>query len=361
MEQTANMYQDAQVYLTDMGRKLLSSFAKANHADLPPLFPQKDEIQKRSAKHKMDIHGRPTGLKSNRIPVAHAADPLRDPEDIRRFQEYFLRKGDVRGYTLFTLGICFGLRIGDLLSLHFYDLMTTKSSFKRYVEIYEDKTNKLNRIFITPLAVSAMETYIEYLNQTAGFRMTDYLFKSRKTRWQEYGEEEQSPLTPQAVHTILKKAARDLGIQGNISTHTLRKTFSYWSLKLNSGDAEALYTLQSALNHSDTRNTLKYAGISQDNVDALRSDVSQFFQEEGEEDALPRQRCSYTPQDGLPDTDEVKLPSCQEDAVYGDTDTFAPVYKNNNSLIGTNSPKKAILFPFRLIFWKILMTIWMKS
>ena len=43
----------------------------------------------------------------------------------------------------------------------------------------------------------------------------------------------------------------------HISTHTLRKTFSYWSLKLNSGDAEALYTLQSALNHSDTRNTLK--------------------------------------------------------------------------------------------------------
>lgn len=288
--------------MTDYGQKMMELLIQKKNSVTP------SAASKAKSNPPTDSHGRLTGLKNNNIPVPHAADPIRNPEDIKHIQEYFLRKNEIRNYALFNLGICLGLRIGDLLSLHFSDLMNSKTSFKQYIEIYEDKTNKLNRLYITPMIVSTMRLYIGYLDETEGFRMTDYLFKSRKTRWSEYSDEQQSPLTPQAVHTILKRMANDLGLQGNISTHTLRKTFSYWSLKLNQGDTESLYTLQSALNHSDTRTTLKYAGITQENVDHLRSDVSNFFQVESENTPSHPLQLAQKPQFDPYKLQNVKLP-----------------------------------------------------
>lgn len=322
-----NSFQNTQVYITPFGQKMLKALmAKNNQQSMP------------STKNlpPMDPHGRLTGLKSDGVPTAHAADPLKSPEDIKHIQEYFLRRNEIRNYTLFNLGICFGLRIGDLLSLHFSDLMTSKSTFKQYLEIYEDKTNKRNRIFIVPMVISTMKLYIDYLEETEGFRLTDYLFKSRKTRWNEYSDEQQSPITPQAVHTILKKAAKDLGLQGNISTHTLRKTFSYWSLKLNEGNTEALYTLQSALNHSDTRVTLKYAGISQDNVDHLRSDVSNFFEVESKNAPLHPSELPQTAQFSSSEASNVKLPSKMNQCLQSDLGQFPEVLCTKNSNIEEN-------------------------
>lgn len=287
-----NRNMNTSIYVPESTKELLSCLSDPNVKKFLSLLSNADvnlmdvakEYSKPSASKSnpsFDAHGRKTGLKSDGKPIPHTADPIKDINVIKRIQEYFITQTSVRDYALFTLGICFGLRIGDLLSLHFYDIMDSKETYKKYIQIHEDKTNKLNKIAITDLAIKTIQKYIEYLNVTeGGFRLNDYIFRSRKPRQtnDSYEEEGQSPLTPARVHQIFKKAAKDLNLNFNFSTHTLRKTFSYWSIKLNEGNTETLYTLQAALNHSDTRTTLKYAGITQDNVDKIRNDVSSFIE-----------------------------------------------------------------------------------
>ena len=271
-------------YLADPKIKGFLSLLSQENVGIAAITKQCNQPKAKKENRAVDSHGRKTGLKSNGIPVAHEADSIKDINIIRQIQDYFLTQTSVRDYALFTLGICFGLRIGDLLSLHFYDLMDSKTTFKKYLKIHEDKTDKLNKIAITDLAVKTLQKYIDYLTVTEGdFKLTDYLFRSRKGRQSNdtYDEEGQSPLTVQRAWQIFKGAAKALSLDFNFSTHTLRKTFSYWSIKLNEGDTESLYTLQAALNHSDARTTLKYAGITQENVDKLRNDVSSVIEEAG--------------------------------------------------------------------------------
>ena len=49
----------------------------------------------------------------------YAPDPIKDINDINRILDYFLSHGQYRNLLLFTMGINFGLRCGDLLKLKF--------------------------------------------------------------------------------------------------------------------------------------------------------------------------------------------------------------------------------------------------
>ena len=49
----------------------------------------------------------------------YAADPIKNIEDINRILDYFLSHKQYRNLLLFSMGINFGLRCGDLLQLKF--------------------------------------------------------------------------------------------------------------------------------------------------------------------------------------------------------------------------------------------------
>jgi integrase len=64
---------------------------------------------------------------------------------------------------------------------------------------------------------------------------------------------------------ILSNAAKEIGIQYNVASHTMRKTFSYWFMQNNKEDmAYALAKLQHILNHGSSATTLKYIGMTDD-------------------------------------------------------------------------------------------------
>ena len=67
----------------------------------------------------------------------------------------------------------------------------------------------------------------------------------------------------QRAYWILNEAARSIGIKEKIGTHTLRKTFGYHAYK-NGYDIEII---QKLFNHSSPSITLRYIGITQDNLD----------------------------------------------------------------------------------------------
>ena len=65
------------------------------------------------------------------------------------------------------------------------------------------------------------------------------------------------------AYMIINQACRKAGIQDHIGSHTLRKTFSYHHYQT----FHDVAILQDLLNHSSPSITLKYIGITQDNIE----------------------------------------------------------------------------------------------
>lgn len=175
------------------------------------------------------------------------ANPIKDVQPIRDKQlledmKWSLKKwcGE-RDYILFLIGINTGLRVGDLLKLKVSDVKR-----KKKVAIKEGKTKKPRTINLTNI----YEEVQSYIAQNH----SEWLFPSRK------GE---SPITPTQAYRQLNKAARMVDIEDGIGTHTMRKTFGYWFYKQTKDVAK----LQSILNHSHPEITLRYIGITEEEIE----------------------------------------------------------------------------------------------
>lgn len=204
--------------------------------------------------------------KTDGCPKASAADPIRSQADIRAMQEYFLSHGKLRDYTLFTVGICFGLRAGDLLSLKIHHILNPDGTFKSHCALIEEKRRKFNNPAITPQIQIMLTHYLETLDTIS---YDDPLWRSRNRNQ----DGTYRAITITQLNRILKEASVACNISGHISSHSLRKTFAYQLLKANPNDTNVQMALQQMLNHNDFKTTLRYCGITQDIMDEYRSDL----------------------------------------------------------------------------------------
>ena len=160
-----------------------------------------------------------------------------------------LKKNGTRDYLLFMVGINTGLRISDLIKLQVQDILNSDRTLKTHIEIVEQKTNKKKRFKINTIWAEELYQYIKNMD------MEEYIFKSRNGV--------NRPITRVRAYNILNETARKVGIQDEIGTHTLRKTFGYWFYQRTKDVA----ILQQIFNHSSPSITLRYIGINQDIVD----------------------------------------------------------------------------------------------
>lgn len=174
--------------------------------------------------------------------------PIRDIKQIETIKK-LLKQQSLRDYCLFVLGINSGLRISDLLKLKVSDV-SERGKVKDRIRLREKKTNKFKDF---PISDNAKKAIKEYL-QTRIINENEPLFISRKNK---------GFLMRQRAYWILNEAARSIGIKEKIGTHTLRKTFGYHAYK-NGYDIEII---QKLFNHSSPSITLRYIGITQDNLD----------------------------------------------------------------------------------------------
>ena len=157
-----------------------------------------------------------------------------------------------RNKMLFLIAINIGLRASDLVQLrwsYFYkDDMTFKESYTLQPKKTQ-KTGKFVKIFFNQTVKKAIENYVdEYPIEN----LNDYLFKSRK------GD---NPITEKGLWKIIVDVAADAGVEKNVGSHSLRKTWArniYDNAEDKSG---ALVMLQECLRHSDSLTTLRYIAI----------------------------------------------------------------------------------------------------
>ena len=190
-----------------------------------------------------------------------SADPIKRTEDIQKVCNYFLDNKEYRNYMLFVVGINFGLRASDLLSLRFLDLINPNLTFKDEVTLLEKKTKKTrkqkrNRYITINRAV--IEAVTLYLENSEGTRLDDYMFRSESNR----GINENKPLSITSLDRILKGVANAVGLNMKVSTHTLRKTFAYHQMMMGGNSHRRLLLLQKMLGHSSAAQTLDYIGLT---------------------------------------------------------------------------------------------------
>lgn len=178
-------------------------------------------------------------------------EPIRDRKKLEAMKRY-LKKRSLRDYAMFVFAINSALRISDVLKMRIGDIVDDSGRIKTHYELRERKTRKAKRFAIAPNARKAIK---EYLDSLGDWNRDDYLFRSRKGA--------NRPITRHRAYGIIAEAARACGVTERIGSHSCRKTWAYHAYK----NGVDLAIIQSALNHSSQRETLRYIGIRGDEID----------------------------------------------------------------------------------------------
>lgn len=181
--------------------------------------------------------------------------PIKDIRKINKIKS-ILKSSSKRDYALFVLGINTGIKAQELLRLKVKDVWNGEKG-KEFLYIDSKKTEKREAYYLNDRVHEALHFYLEEGN----LELEDYLFRSRR---------DNKPITRQQAYRIINQAAREAGIEGNIGTHTMRKTFGYHAYR----KGVAISILMSLFHHHSRAETLKYIGITEEEKNQIKVDVN---------------------------------------------------------------------------------------
>lgn len=179
-------------------------------------------------------------------------EPIRDKVKIKQLYQYLHGKDQKYG-LIYKFGLNTGLRISDILPLKLNNILNSRGEFYEYLIIKEKKTKKEKKIKLNSSLRKAIVNYVKY-NYIS---YNDYLFPSKKGTY----------IGRIQAYRVLKEAADLVGVE-NFGTHSLRKTWGYWTYKLSKYN---IGLIMDTFNHSSQSITLRYIGVSQDQKDELYS------------------------------------------------------------------------------------------
>lgn len=195
----------------------------------------------------------------------HTSEPIKNIEDVQAVSDWFISLGRYRDNMLFIVGINFGLRVSDLLTLRFSHLIDDQFCFKTTFPILEKKTRSTRKVrknrYIT-INDAVIDAVTLFLENTPNVRLSDYLFRGESNRCGNANK----PIHRNSVDRILKEVGDKLGLGIHMSTHTLRKTFAYHQMLVSNNDPRKLLLLQKMFGHSTAAQTLDYIGITGEEI-----------------------------------------------------------------------------------------------
>lgn len=181
-------------------------------------------------------------------------EPIREIESINQIRSLLKQKSQ-RDYVLFVLGINTGLRISDLLNLTVDDVWDGKR-VREFLTLSNNPEGKA--IFLNNNVRHALCAYVG----DSDLGSDSFLFRTKKHN---------KPITRQQAYRIINQAARSVGIQGKVGTHTIRKTFGYHAYS----KGIAVSIIQGIFGHASPSETLRYLGIDKEASKGLiRVDVN---------------------------------------------------------------------------------------
>ena len=210
---------------------------------------------------------------SYQVAGEHASDPIKNIDDIYSVSDWFISQGRYRDNMLFVVGINFGLRVSDLLTLRFSHLIDDQFRFKTTFPILEKKTRNTRKVqknrYIT-INDAVVDAVTLYLENTADVKLSDYMFRGESNRCGSGNK----PMHRNSVERILKEVGAALGIKAHMATHTLRKTFAYHQMLVSNNDPRKLLLLQKMFGHSTSAQTLEYIGITGEEIEAAYMELN---------------------------------------------------------------------------------------
>lgn len=184
-----------------------------------------------------------------------AVEPIKNKKKIDDFLIYLKGKNE-RDWVLGKFQLNTGLRISDVVDVRVSDIFTQKGNFRDYFVLREQKTGKEKKIKLN----DELRKTLKYYAKENNLEYEDHLFKSRK-------HTERGHISVTQAYRVLKNAAEAVGIE-NFGTHSLRKTWGYWTYKASRYN---IGLIMNVFNHSSQATTLRYIGIDQDAKDELYS------------------------------------------------------------------------------------------
>lgn len=160
---------------------------------------------------------------------------------------------------LISIGVFTGLRISDLLSLKYSNLIG-----KDVLTLTEKKTKKVRTIKLNPDLTSLVERIYRKQNLT---NINQPIFINR------FGNK---VIDRSYVNVKLKEifSKNRIKLDSNISSHILRKTLGRRVMELNNYSNESLVLLMELFGHSSMSITKRYLGIRQQEINDIYLSVS---------------------------------------------------------------------------------------
>ena len=225
---------------------------------------------------KLRIDGQPKLTKNHKKTGKKSEVYVLEIADMKRIISYFADNGKWIHYLAFILSCNLARRASDILNLrweHFFDPKTGK--FRKDMDDFaEMKTDKLANPHINSAVRSAIDKYCKETGCDPS--VNDY---SGMVFLQLSGNYSGRLLSYAAYMKALKQAGEAIGIEYNIGTHSPRKTFGAISRMLHPNDYDSMELLQSVFNHSSTKITKSYIGLTRKKIDEYYDDMGTFFDE----------------------------------------------------------------------------------
>lgn len=166
----------------------------------------------------------------------------------------------IREKTLLTIGFCTGYRVSELLSLTVADVSTDGVIHSHVtVKAANTKTKTSRSVLLNSDAKKALQALVNWLKSKGLTDKSTPLFLSRKRT----ASGENKAINRQQAHEIIKALFAKIGEFGNVSTHSLRKTFAARIYE----QTGKLELVQIALGHKSINSTISYLAFGNDDVD----------------------------------------------------------------------------------------------
>lgn len=164
------------------------------------------------------------------------------------------RDSEFKFCLLISVGVFTGLRVSDLLQLKFNQFVGTD-----FLDIIEKKTKKDRRIKIN----TDLKDIIERIKIKMIVTDDDQFIFINK-----YGTK---PIDKSYVNVKLKELLHkyDIHLEGNVCSHTFRKTLGNRALKLNNYSNESIILLMELFNHSSPITTKRYLGVRSSEIESI--------------------------------------------------------------------------------------------